>query len=110
MQPKVTRRSMVGRVLMAGALTPVSGLLRTAGAMESTPLDPKDPTAKALGYVVDATQVDSAESPAYKRGQKCGNCLQFTGRRRDATGGCNVFAGHTVPAVGWCKSYSPKTA
>jgi hypothetical protein len=84
MHSKMTRRSIVKSGLIAGALVPAFGLIGgTAGAAALTPLDPNDPTAKALGFVNDATKVDAAA-------------------------GCNIFAGHSVPAGGWCKVYAPK--
>ena len=112
MQSKfMTRRSIVKSGLIAGALVPALGLIGgTAGAAALTPLDPNDPTAKALGFVSDATKVDAASNPTYKSTQKCSTCAQFLGKAGDATAGCNIFAGHSVPAGGWCKVYAPKPA
>lgn len=111
MQKKMTRRSIVKSGLIAGALAPAFGLLgRTAGAAALTPLDPNDPTAKALGFVPDATKVSAAANPTYKAGQKCAVCAQYLGKPGDASGGCNIFAGHSVPAGGWCKTFAPKPA
>jgi len=109
MHSKMTRRSIVKSGLIAGALVPALGLIGgTAGAAALTPLDPSDPTAKALGFVNDATKVDAAANPTYKPAQKCGTCAQFLGKAGDTTAGCNIFAGHSVPAGGWCKVYAPK--
>lgn len=100
---------MVKGGLLAGALAPAFGLLaNTAAADAATPLDPNDPTAKALGFVTDATKVDAAANATYKAGQKCGTCAQFQGKSGAATGGCNIFAGHTVPQGGWCKVWAQK--
>ena len=73
-------------------------------------LDPKDPTATALGFVPDATKVDAAANPTYKPTQKCSNCAQYQGKPGDATAGCNIFAGKSVPAGGWCKVWAAKPA
>ena len=109
MHSKMTRRSIVKSGLIAGALVPAFGLIGgTAGAAALTPLDPGDPTAKALGFVSDATKVDAAANPTYKPAQKCSTCAQYLGKAGDATAGCNIFAGHSVPAGGWCKVYAPK--
>jgi hypothetical protein len=101
---------MVKSGLIAGALAPAIGLLgNVACAQTPTPLDPNDPTAKALSFVTDAAKVDAAANPTYKAGQKCSTCAQFTGKAGAAAGGCNIFAGHTVPAAGWCKVWAAKS-
>jgi High potential iron-sulfur protein len=111
MHSKMTRRSIVKSGLIAGALVPAFGLIGgTAGAAALTPLDANDPTAKALGFVADASKVDAASNPTYKPTQKCSTCAQFVGKAGDATAGCNIFAGHTVPAGGWCKVWAAKPA
>jgi hypothetical protein len=112
MQSKLmTRRSIVKSGLIAGALVPAFGLIGgTAGAAALTPLDANDPTAKALGFVADASKVDAASNPTYKPTQKCSTCAQYVGKAGDATAGCNIFAGHTVPAGGWCKVWAAKPA
>jgi len=111
MQSRITRRAVVKGGLIAGAFIPAIGFLsETASAAALTPLDPKDPSAAALGFVADGTKVDAAANPTYKPTQKCGTCAQFQGKAGDATGGCNIFVGHSVPAGGWCKVYAPKPA
>ncbi len=100
---------MVKSGLMAGAFVPALGLLgNTVRAAGLPPLDPADPTATSLGFVTDATKVNTAANATYKAGQKCGTCAQFQGKAGDATGGCNIFAGHSVPAGGWCKGGAQK--
>jgi hypothetical protein len=110
MQQKISRRAMVKQSLLAGAMVPALGLIRTAEAQGMTPLDPNDPQAKALGFVSDAGQVNAAANATYKPGQKCGTCAQFQGKAGDARGGCNIFVGHTVPSGGWCKVWAQKPA
>ena len=80
------------------------------GAADLAPLDPNDPTAKALGFVTDSSKVDDATNPTHKPNQKCGVCAQFQGKAGDKTGGCNIFAGHSVPQGGWCKVWAQKPA
>lgn len=102
---------MVKSGLVAGALIPAFGLLgNRAGAAGLPALDPNDPTAKALGFMTDATKVSAAANPTYKPTQKCGTCAQFLGKAGETSGGCNIFAGHSVPVGGWCKVYAPKPA
>jgi hypothetical protein len=111
MQNKISRRAVVKGGLIAGALAPALGLLaNTANAAALPPLDPNDPTAKALGFVTDAGKVDAAANPTYKSTQKCSTCAQFQGKAGDATAACNIFAGHSVPAGGWCKVWTQKPA
>jgi High potential iron-sulfur protein len=109
MQHKISRRTMVKSGLIAGALFPTIGLIaNTAEGAALTPLDASDPTAKALGFVADASKVSASDNPTFKAGQKCGTCAQYQGKAADATGGCNIFVGHSVPVGGWCKVWAQK--
>jgi hypothetical protein len=105
----VSRRVIIARSLAAGAAIPLFGLAALdAQAAALTPLDPADPTAKALNFVTDASEVDAKANPTYKPTQKCANCAQFQGKPGDASAGCTIFAGHSVPAKGWCKVWAQK--
>src|ERR1700743_1195001 len=109
MQRKISRRSIVKSGLIAGAMLPALSLMsRNAGAAALPPLDPNDPTAKALGFTSDATKVDSKTYPPFKAGQKCGTCAQFQGKAGDATAACTIFAGKSVPQGGWCQVWAQK--
>jgi hypothetical protein len=109
MQNKISRRAIVKGGLIAGAFIPALGFLASGADAAGLPaLDPKDPTAKALGFVLDAKKVDAAANPTYKPNQRCGVCAQFQGKAGDATGGCNIFAGKSVPQGGWCKVWAAK--
>ena len=110
MQRKISRRAVVKGGLIAGALMPAMGLVVNSAAAELSPLDPKDPTATALGYVTDATKVDAAANATYKPTQKCSNCAQYQGKATDTTAACLIFAGKSVPAGGWCKVWAAKPA
>ncbi|MDB6082553.1 MAG: putative high potential iron-sulfur (hipip) signal peptide protein [Gammaproteobacteria bacterium] len=108
---KITRRSIVKKGLIAGAMVPAFGLIGNAArAAALPPLDPKDPTAQALGFVTDATKVDASTNPTFKPNQKCSTCAQYQGKATDPTAPCNIFAGHSVPAAGWCKVWAQKPA
>jgi hypothetical protein len=111
MDTKISRRSVIKSGLIAGALAPALGLIgNRVQAAALTPLDPNDPTAKALGFVTNAKTVSADANPTYKAGQHCGVCAQFQGKPGDATGGCNIFVGHIVPNGGWCKVFAAKPA
>ena len=109
MQSKISRRAMVKSGLIAGAFFPAVGLMaNSATAAALPPLDPKDPTAVALGFVNDASKVDAKANPTYKPTQKCSNCAQYQGKAGEATAACTIFAGKSVPAAGWCKVWAQK--
>jgi len=109
MQGKSSRRSILKRGVVVVSAMPFLGLMSpVARAASLTPLDPNDPTAKALGFVADSTKVDGASNPTHKAGQKCGTCAQFQGKAGDVSGGCNIFAGHTVPQGGWCRVWAQR--
>jgi hypothetical protein len=105
----ISRRLLIKSTLMAGAAVPLAGILvsRTQAAA-LPPLDPSDPTAKSLGFVLDTTKVDDSQNPTHKPTQKCGVCAQFQGKAGDTSGGCNIFVGHSVPQGGWCKVWAQK--
>jgi hypothetical protein len=109
MQTKFSRRTIVKGGLTVGAFVPAFAFFAgNANAAGLPPLDVGDPTAKALGFLTDATKVDAASNPTFKAGQKCATCAQYQGKASDATAGCNIFAGHSVPAAGWCKVWAQK--
>jgi hypothetical protein len=72
--------------------------IQSASAAALPPLDPNDPTAKALGYVNSSAKPD----------QKCATCAQYLGQSADPSGGCNIFAGKSVAAGGWCSVWAKK--
>lgn len=85
------------------------GLSQGAWADAAPKLSESDPTAQALGYKEDATQVDKTKYPKYAAGQACGNCVLFQGKPGDATGPCPIYAGKAVSVKGWCSSYAKKS-
>ena len=65
----------------------ISGVAHAAEAVKES-----DPTASALGYVMDATK-------STKRTDKtsmCGNCSLFSGKADAADGPCTIFQGKLV--------------
>lgn len=71
-------------------------------------VDEKDATAVALGYVSDASKVDTGKYKTHTAGMACGNCALYQGKAGDASGPCPLFAGKQVSAKGWCGSYAKK--
>jgi hypothetical protein len=82
----------------------VGSLPRFARAADLPPLTAADPTAKALGYVEDASKSDNAK---HKAGDNCANCTFYSGGAT-GRGPCQLFPGKSVNAKGWCVSHSPK--
>lgn len=78
------------------------------GSVELVPLNDDDPQAQALGYVSDASTVDTAAQPRFVAGQACANCALFMGAAGDERGLCSIFPGRLVAATGWCSVYAPK--
>jgi hypothetical protein len=90
------------------AAVPGPGAPAPAGGADLPRLEESDPTAVALGYRHDASQVDAAKHPRFAAGQNCSNCVQFRGQPGEAWGGCNLFPGRAVNAAGWCSGYALK--
>lgn len=72
-----------------------------------------DPTAKALGYVADATKAERpAKAGVEGKDQLCNNCQLYT--KGDAIGGeeagkCLMLPSGAVHGKGWCKSWIKKS-
>jgi hypothetical protein len=109
MSISITRRTMTKRSLMMSLATYTALAARNPTfATAAIALDPGDPSAKALGFVVDAGSVNAAANPSFKQGQMCSSCAQYQGKAGEGVAACNVFPGHTVPAGGWCKVWAQK--
>lgn len=95
MNSVITRRALVKRGLIAGALVPVAGLFIGGKAYADLPaLDPNDPAARGRDYVTK-----SAKSIAY-----CGNCSLYK-KMGDSVGSCALFPGKSVEFAGWCSGW-----
>ena len=91
------------------APTTGTGTAATGGSNASLPMvDPADPSAVALVYTADATQVDAARQPKYQPGQACANCALYAGAAGSDAGPCPLFAGRQVSAKAWCTTYAKK--
>jgi hypothetical protein len=105
-----SRRSFMALAGLTGAavLVGIRPELTLAQGGTLPHLAESDPTAKALGYVEDASKVDKTKFPAYKPGAQCATCNFYQGKAGDAYGPCQIFPGKSVTAKGWCASHSPK--
>lgn len=90
------------------ALVPLAGAAALARAEAPAAVDPKDPQAAALGYVVDATKADKARFPKYAAGQVCSNCALYQGAAGSAAGACPIYQNRPVPANAWCNAWVRK--
>jgi hypothetical protein len=100
MKRSFSRRTLITNGFIFAAIVPTLSMVASnVDAAQSTPLDPKDPTAQALGYVT------KSPNPA----QICANCSQFQGGASDANGGCKIFPGKQVAAGAYCKSWAKKS-
>ena len=97
-----SRRSFMMSLAATGAA------LASTRTLAQTPLDPKDPTAVALGYVADTTQADAKKYPAHTDSLSCSNCVLYQGKPGDAGGPCPLFVGKQVNAKGWCSAWAKK--
>lgn len=94
------RRRFLAAVAAAGAA------IALPAAADTSPLSESDPTAQALGYKADGSQVDAAKFPKHTAQQQCANCNFFQGN--GASGPCQLFPGKSVSAKGWCSAYAAK--
>jgi len=97
------------RTFLITSIGAVSALALSREALADAPkVAESDPTAQALGYKLDASQVDKAKYAKYVAGEDCGNCSFYQGKPTDAFAPCPMFAGKQVAAKGWCSAYNKK--
>jgi hypothetical protein len=104
-----TRTTLNRRQLVKLSAGAAAGLIiaRTSTAQEVA-LSESDPTAVALGYVEDASTVDT-EKWTKRAGpggdnQFCSNCSLYR-PIDDVWGGCSIFPGKKVKGGGWCNAW-----
>lgn len=96
--------SAVGLVVVVPALHAAE----PAAAATLPNLELDNPTAKALGYVEDATKVDKVKYPKHTPDQICATCSLMQGDAKNARNPCVLFPGKSVASKGWCASYAKK--
>lgn len=113
------RRNFLKQLALLAASAPFIGKLTDALAalpQGATEVATSDPTAVALGYVLDAKKADEKKYGAKAKDAKagkhnCSNCMFFsTVKDNKEYGNCQLFPGKVVRSAGWCNSYSPKPA
>lgn len=116
-----SRRSFLKKSLTILSAVPVvaaldrGNLISIAKAQATTALPENHPMAQTLGYIEDASKVDTAKWPkrAGEEGAKqfCYNCQLMTEKglkvegRTEAFGRCALFADGLVTENGWCNSW-----
>jgi hypothetical protein len=72
-----------------------------------------EPLAQAMGYVKDASTVDTAKFPkrAGEAGatQFCNNCALYAGKAEDEIAPCSIFQNRPVRGLGWCNAWVAKS-
>jgi hypothetical protein len=72
-----------------------------------------EPLAQAMGYVLDASTVDTAKFPkrAGDAGAKqfCNNCALYAGEADAETAPCSIFQNRPVRGAGWCNAWVAKS-
>jgi High potential iron-sulfur protein len=101
----VSRRAFIADSVL---LITAAGVPAAAWSQSGSMVSESDPTAMALGYKADATQVDTKKFPRYAAGQSCSNCALYSGAAGASSGPCQIFGGKLVAARGWCASYTKK--
>ena len=94
-----------GAALLDAAVNTASAQAAALPKLELT-----DPSAKALLYVDDASQVDrkNALAARFTPDQNCANCSQIQGKDGDAFRPCAIFPGKLVASKGWCSVWAKK--
>jgi hypothetical protein len=108
---KFDRRSFLKLGVKAGgsviALSAIPIQLLAQDAVVET-----EPLAQAMGYVTDASRVDTAKFPkrAGEAGaqQFCHNCALFAGEADAEQAPCSIFQNRLVAGAGWCNAWVAK--
>ena len=101
----LSRRAALG-ALALGVTAAALPIGRGRSADAPGKLDVHDPAAVALGYVENASQVDTKKFPQYVPGSSCENCLQLQGKAGDNYRPCGLFPGKLVSVSGWCSGWA----
>ena len=101
--------SAIGLAVVIPALHgPALHAAEPAAAATLPNLELDNPTAKALGYVEDATKVDKVKYPKHTPDQICATCSLMRGDAKNARNPCILFPGKSVATKGWCASFAQK--
>jgi hypothetical protein len=103
-----SRRQFMMTVVPAVAAVATLSTTTGARAQAAVHVDEKDQAAVNVGYIHDATKVDTKKYPAHKAGDACGNCQFYQGKPTDAWAGCLFLVGKQANGKGWCSAYAKK--
>lgn len=99
----IDRRTFVKVTASSLAAIP---LLVSAQA-ETNRLAEDDPTAIALAYKENSSEVNGEKYANHDAKQLCSGCSLYVDGA-DGWGACAIFAGKQVAADGWCTAYAAK--
>lgn len=103
----VSRRKLLRGAVASAALIPLVQLDARRAVAQDNMVTLDDPTAKALGYVEDATTAPRADKAGVAAAdQNCASCALYQGDGDMAP--CTLFQGRTVKGSGWCTAWVPK--
>ncbi len=102
-----SRRALIRGLLVGSAITSMAAPRRSF-AQSAPRVDVKDPTALAVGYVENISQLDLKKYPGYLKGSTCENCALLQGSAGENYRPCSLFAGKLVSVSGWCSGWSPE--
>jgi hypothetical protein len=102
------RRQFIGQMAIAASALSVVNIGFAEEKKEALPAD--DAYAKAMGFVLNTEDADSAKYPKHSTDQSCRNCQLWSGAEGDDLGPCSFFGGRLVPPNGWCRNFKPKGA
>jgi hypothetical protein len=104
---RTSRRTLLKGLALGAAGAAVGGRSALAAQTAQTAqVDVHDPQAVALGYVENASQVDTKKYPQYVSGSNCDNCLQLQGKPGNNYRPCTLFSGKLVAVAGWCSGWT----
>jgi hypothetical protein len=105
MNDSMPRRLVIKGLAVAAAAAAAAPYCRSRAA-QPVRLDVNDPAARALGYTLNASQVDIKKYPTFVKGSNCENCLQLQGSAGSDYRPCTLFPGKLVSVSGWCTGWS----
>ena len=109
---RINRRDFLKLGIKAsGGAVALSAIPITLQAAEEVTED--EPLAQAMGYVKDASTVDTAKfaKRAGEAGAKqfCNNCALYAGEADSELAPCSIFQNRPVRGAGWCNAWVAKS-
>lgn len=105
---RISRRRAIKLAVLGAAAVPMARFTVPTASAQPPRLEESNPTAMALGYKHDTTEVDAARYPNHTAEQRCDNCNLIQGPDGEAWRPCAIFPGALVAAAGWCAAWVKK--